>query len=117
MDPRAGSQIQMQAGNKMHISTESHLPIGAEYRWGAVTLFAVFQSRARPCLEWHALQSAFAKLKQELQCETLHLVLGVVRTQLPVWGECAFCSAVEKCWTHVPTLDFMEAKAAVWCVV
>lgn len=59
----------------------------------------------------------FAKLKQELQCETLHLVLRVVRTQLLVWGECAFCSPVGKRWIHVPTLDFMETKAAVGCVV
>ena len=101
----------------MRGSTKSHLPAGAEYQRGTVTLFAVFQSRARPRPEWHVVQSAFADLKRELQCETSHVVRELARTQLLVWGERAFCSAVEKRWTHVPTLDFMETKAAVWCAV
>jgi len=55
---------------------------------GAVILlhFAVFPSRAKPCLEWHVVQPAFAELKQNLQCETLHLVLGVGKMQMPLWS-------------------------------
>lgn len=95
LDPRAGSQVQMQAGNKMHMSTRSHLAHrSGEWVGGSNSpSLAVFQSRARPCLECRVVQSAFAKLKQKLQCETLHLVLGVGKAQLLVWGECAFCSA------------------------